>query len=438
MRSRVWRLLAVLFAFTLIAAACGDDDDEGATTDDTSDEGDGGDGAGGTIQIFGPEVESELGGFQQAMAPFEEDSGVEVRIAGDRSAEEQLGVQVQGGTPPDIFVFPQPGRMEELAASGDLKPLREDVAEAVRANFPEAFWSLAEFDGELYGVPNKADVKSLVWFSPQAFDEAGYEIPTTHDDLIELADQMVADGNTPFCIGIGSDAATGWPFTDWVEDYMLRLKGPDVYDQWVSHEIAFDDPDVVEVGEFVVDLWSTEGYVFGGLQTVANTPFAESGLGLLDDSCMMHRQANFYEANFPEGTDISEEGQIWAFYLPTVSDEFGTTLLSAGTLLGAFSDSEAVMDAMLYVASEEYPTERAQAQIGFLSPNTAVPADAYANDAAGLFLDILADADVVRFDASDLMPSNVGQGSFWSAAVDITTGTSVQDAFSTVEGTWPE
>ena len=83
---------------------------------------------------------------------------------------------------------------------------------------------------------------------------------------------------------------------------MLRLKGPDVYDQWYQHEIPFDDPDVVEVGEAVYDLWSQEGYVYGGVENVAATPFADAGLPLLDGDCMMHRQGNFYAANFPDGT----------------------------------------------------------------------------------------------------------------------------------------
>ncbi len=429
MRSRTVRVLAALFALMLVAAACGDDDSGGSAS------------GGGTVTILGPEVEGELAGFAQAMVPFEDQSGVDVQISGDRSAEQQLGVQVQGGSPPDIFVFPQPGRLQEFAKSGDLQPLRDDVVAKVKENFPEPFWKLAEVDGKLYGVPNKADVKSLVWFSPEAFTAAGYDIPTTNKELLDLADQMVADGNTPFCIGIGSDAATGWPFTDWVEDYMLRLKGPEIYDKWVAHEIPFDDPDVVEVGQYVYDLWSKPDYVYGGLQTIANTPFAESGLGLLDGSCMMHRQANFYEANFPEGTDISENGKIWAFYLPPVSEAEGGVggqpLLSAGTILAAFSDSQATQDALLYAASTDYPTERAKAQIGFLSPNINVDASAYQNKAAALFLDILDKADPVRFDASDLMPGAVGSGSFWSAAVDITTGSkTVKEAFTDVEKSW--
>ena len=44
--------------------------------------------------------------------------------------------------------------------------------------------------------------------------------------------------------GIESGVATGWPITDWFEDFMLRINGPDVYDQWVNHEIPFNDPKV--------------------------------------------------------------------------------------------------------------------------------------------------------------------------------------------------
>lgn len=422
--------LAGLMALGLVAAACGNDD---------GDTGGNGGAAGQTVSIFGPEVEDELAGFAESLSPLEE-QGITVRVSGDRSAEEQIGVQVSGGSAPDIFIFPQPGRVQEFIASGDLVPLRDDVAEAVRANFPEDLVRLGEGpDGQLYSVPNKADVKSLVWYSPRDFDEAGYQIPETHDELLALGDQMVADGNTPFCIGIGSDAATGWPFTDWVEDYMLRLKGPEFYDQWVANEIPFDDPEVIEVGEFVMDLWTRDGWVFGGLQTVANTPFADSGLGIIQGNCMMHRQANFFEAQWPGDVEVGPDGDVWAFYLPPVTEEFGKPVLSGGTLASAFSDSDAVMDVLLYMASPTYVENRAQAQVGFLSGNINVSPDAYPNEAAAVFLDILANADVVRFDGSDLMPGAVGSGSFWTAAVDITTQSkTVAEAFADVQASWPD
>ena len=261
----------------------------------------------GSVTIFGPEVEEEQQGFQDSFDSFTEETGIQVQIQGDRSAEEQIGVQVQGGNPPDIFIFPQPGLLRSFVESCDLVPLTDEVVSAMEENFLEGFIAGGQVGEQVYGVPNKSDVKSLVWYSPSQFEEKGYEVPEDHDAFVALMDEMVENGDTPLCIGIGSDAATGWPFTDWIEDYMLRIHGPEVYDQWVSHEIPFDDPQVVEVGEFVMDIWSKDGYVFGGLQAAASTPFAESGLGVIEGDCMMHRQANFYAANWPEGVQVGEE-----------------------------------------------------------------------------------------------------------------------------------
>ena len=257
----------------------------------------------GSVTIFGPEVEQELEGFRAAMVPFTEETGIEVDINGDRSFSEQIGVQVEGGSAPDVAIFPQPGRVIDFARSCDLVPLTDEVVSTIEENFV-GFAELGNVDGVPIGVPNKSDVKSLVWYSPSAFEEGGYEIPETHDELVALMDQIKANDQTPWCIGIGSDAATGWPGTDWTEDYMLRLKGPDVYDQWVNHEIPFDHPDVIEVGEFWFDIWSGEGNVFGGLQNVANTRFQDAGLPILDGNCLLHRQANFFAAQWPEGVQV--------------------------------------------------------------------------------------------------------------------------------------
>ncbi len=67
------------------------------------------------------------------------------------------------------------------------------------------------------------------------------------EDLIKLSDQIVKDGGTPWCIGLGSGGATGWPATDWVEDLMLRMNTPETYDGWVNNTVKFNDPKVVSV-----------------------------------------------------------------------------------------------------------------------------------------------------------------------------------------------
>ena len=165
-------------------------------------------------------------------------------------------------------------------------------------------------------------MKSFVWYSPTAFEEKGYEIPKTWDDLLALSDKIAADDpdGKPWCAGIESGDATGWPATDWVEDVMLRTAGPEVYDKWVAHEIPFNDPAVATALAEVGKILKNDKYVNGGqgdVKTIASTSFQDAGLPLLDNGgCYLHRQASFYAANFPEGTKVAEDGDVWAFYLP--------------------------------------------------------------------------------------------------------------------------
>ena len=435
-RSR-WRAVLTLgLALSMMtASACADDDDDNASTDSGSDSG--GDLEGKKVTLFGPEVEFEQQSLQDAFDSFTEDTGIEVEVNGSRSFETEVGPQVDAGNPPDIAMFPQPGKIKDFAA--DIVPLPEDVLTVVDENIDEGWTGFSTIDGDVLAIPAKADLKSVVWYSPAAFEEAGYEIPETFDDFLALADTMIADGKTPFCIGIGSDDATGWPMTDWIEEFVLRLQGPEVYDQWVNHEIPFDDPAIVESAQAVYDLWATDGMVFGGLQNIGATPFAEAGLPLLDGDCMMHRQGNFYGSNFTDaGATLGADGDVNAFYLPG-SDENPKITLSGGIYAAAFADRPEVMETMKYIASPDFGNARAGNEIGgYLSPNKNVDTSLYTTELDQTFGEILAAAEPVRFDASDLMPGAVGAGTFWSAAVDIVGGTkTVDEAFADVEASWP-
>lgn len=425
-------LVAVALAVSLIAAACADNNDNdsssgGAASGDLKDK---------TVTLFGPEVEQEAQGLKDSFAQFEKDTGIKIRYSGTRSFEEQIGVRVDGGNPPDIAFFPQPGKIRDF--KDDLKPLPDNVQSTVKDTFNEGFVDLLTIDGKVYGVPAKADLKSLVWYSPDEFTKQGYKVPETMEDFNALTKKMIADGKTPLCVGLGSDAATGWPFTDWVEDFMLRLKGPEVYDKWVNHEIPFNGPDVTEVVNYVYDMWKTPGMIYGGVKSVASTPFADAGLPLLQGKCEMHRQGNFYAANWPKGTTMGPKGQVNAFYLPTFKDkDFGRVTLTGGITAAAFSDRPEVQKTLEFLASKDYSDARAPVN-GFLSPNPKTDLSKYPDEITRVFAGILADADPVRFDASDQMPGEVGAGTFWKAAVSITTGNqTVDQALETVENSWP-
>jgi alpha-glucoside transport system substrate-binding protein len=435
---RGWRAgAALLLPLVLIATACADDDDD----DDAAANDDSGGGSqdldGEEVTILGPEVDVELESLQDAFAEFEEETGVTVTVNGTRNFETDIGTQVDGGNPPDIAMFPQPGKIGDFA--DDIVTVSDDTAGTVEENFDTGWTDLVTIDGELKAIPAKADLKGTVFYSPAAFEDAGYEIPETLEDFETLANQMIDDGETPFCIGTGSEDATGWPMTDWLEDYILRMNGPDVYDQWWQHEIPFDDPAIVETADHVHDFLSTEGMVAGGLENVASITHADVAQMMVDGSCMMIRQSNYLAANFIEaGASMGDDGDISAFRLPGTEDNPDVTL-SGGIYAAAFSDSPATAAVMEYIASADFANNRADNEAGgFLSPNKNVDTANYPDEITQTFGEILAAADPVRFDASDLMPGEVGAGTFWTAVNDIDSGTKTpEEAFADVEGSWP-
>jgi len=170
------------------------------------------------ITVFGPWLGPDQAMVEEVLNDFAEKSGHNVSYVGSDSFEQQIVVDAEAGSAPNVAVFPQPGLASDMAARGFLTPLNDGTADWVRENYAagESWVDLGTYagpDGEedLYGFFYKVDVKSLVWFSPENFEDAGYEVPETMEELKALTDQIVADGETPWCIGLGSGGATGWP-----------------------------------------------------------------------------------------------------------------------------------------------------------------------------------------------------------------------------------
>jgi alpha-glucoside transport system substrate-binding protein len=394
---------------------------------------------GETVTIFGPEIEDEQRSLTMAFAAFEDETGVDVEVIGHRDFEARVGPLVAGGNPPDIAMFPQPGKVRDFVDR--IVPLPEDVAAQVREDFAPEAVRLVTNDTDLLAVPVKGDLKSLVWYSPRAFAERGYTVPRTFDEFLALSERIAADGEFPFCVGLESGSATGWPLTDWIEDFVLRRAGPAVYDAWVAHEVPFDDPAVVAAAEEAVALLSRPGYVHGEFPFAAARSFTRAGdpvLGPPGDRCLMYRMSSYYRANWPEDTEFGPDGDIDAFYLPDTTPGLGIALVG-GTFAAAFSDDPAVTATMAFMASTDFAAPRARtAAGGFVSANLRLAPAAYPSPLDGEFATILQGSSPLRFDASDLMPGAVGSGSFWRAAVDISTGElTVAEAFARVEAGWP-
>lgn len=380
--------------------------------------------SGQVITMLGPMTGGEAAAFEASFVPFEEATGADIIYRGTSDDTSILAAALEAGEPPDLVVIAQPGQLLNLASSGDLLPVPQSVADLVSEDFGP-FWSdLVTDRAQLFGVPNKASVKSLVWFQPERFASFGYEVPTTWEQLEALSAQMRDDGLRPWCIGISSGDSSGWVFTDWLEDVMLRLNGPMVYDQWVNHEISFADPRVVEAVEFVSKIWFTPGNVLGGRESIARTGFDVAGLPVLEGGCMMHKQASFYASNYVEaGAEIGPTGDVDAFYFPTISEEFGQVVLGAGDYISAFTDREATYSALAYFASSAYANAHIESSSGgFISPNLSQSVNLYGSEIDRRVAAILVAADPFRFDGSDLMPAAVGSDEFWRSATAYVAG----------------
>jgi len=407
--------------------------------------------AGTTVTVFGPESSDvEAGAFQAALDLFAAANGMTITYTGARDFSDQINVQVAGGNPPDIGILPQPGKLADFARQGALVALPDDVTATVQSTTPEGLWSLGNVDGVQYGIPTKADLKSLVWYQPALFAEKGYAVPETWDELKQLTNDMIANGDTPWCVGIDSGGgATGWPFTDWTEDLLLRFHGGELYDQWVSGEVRFSDERIVNVFNEIRDLWDTPGATYAAGGTIATTLFGDNGPPLADGTCLMHRQANFFAAFFP-ATDADGEPTVYGpdgidvFYFPPV-DPAIRPVLGGGVYPVAFRDAPEVMAVMEYMASEDYANARQRFQklangggtalSGFLSPHANADTSLW-EPLEQSFLGILQGAEIFRFDGSDNMPTPVN-AEFWRSATAFVNGDiDAETAAANIDSNW--
>ncbi|MEB3213493.1 MAG: ABC transporter substrate-binding protein [Leptolyngbyaceae bacterium] len=419
--------IAIAFIATL-SGSCGDRPSPPSTSDNPPD----------TVTILGSITGEGQDTIEAIFQPFTEATGIQVIYEGTDAFATLLPVRVEAGNAPDLALFPQPGLMADLARSGDLIPLDSVVSkDQLTAAYGDEWLQLGTVDNAPYGLWARADLKSLVWYRPDVFSEKGYDIPATWEEMLALSDQMAADGTPPWCIGIESGAATGWVGTDWIEDILLRTSGPDVYDQWVQHEIPFTSPEIVEAFQQFGAIALNPDYVYGGSVGIISTPFGDAPLPLFTDppGCYLHRQTNFIATFFPDDVVVGEDVDV--FLLPPIDPEFGTPLLVAGTAFAMLNDREEVRAVVEYLLTPE-PHEIWVSQENYISPHQQVSLDAYADPFMRTQAELLANAETIRFDGSDLMPGAVGTGTFWTGIVDYVGGTDTETVLERIEESWPK
>jgi alpha-glucoside transport system substrate-binding protein len=392
----------------------------------------------------GPFVDADAQKFDAMMKDFEDKTGIDIQYQGSKEFEASIKAAIESDTAPDIIDFPQPGLLASFARQGKFVDLSKYLdPEALKQSYNQSWIDMAMMPGKdgnkiMAGVWERVNGKSLVWYPKKAWDEAGYKIPTTWEEMKALMDEMVADGSTPWCVGIESGAATGWPATDWMEEIMLRTTSPENYDKWVAGELKFSSPEVKKAAEVMTDIWQDK-YVYGGRAGIVKTAFGDAPLPMFDPAgpkCWMHKQGNFITSFFPESAKPGVDYDF--FYFPGLDPAYGKPVLVAGDIWAATQERPEVL-AVMELFSKGAHLKKWMELGGAISPHKDSDLAWYGSEIERGIGKIIQDATAVRFDGSDLMPGQVGAGSFWKEMTSYVAGSEDLDtALANIDASWPK
>jgi len=415
--------------------------------------------SGTALTVFGAPVSVEGDAITGFFNVYNGVKGTDISYTGSDDFEAQLRIQVEGGNPPEIAFTPQPGTPCAMAETGELASLEDmgfDIA-AMEAEHSKYWMDLVQCsDGKHYGIPWFPNFKSIIFYQKPVFEEKGYAIPETYDDLVALSEQIVADGMTPWCFGFGSQSATGWPGTDWLEDIMIRMYGADVYTQWYTHQFPFNDERVVAAFDKFGEILFGDGFVLGGAENIEQIDFRDSPGPLFTDppGCLMLKQGSFIGNYFTTQPDYTagEESEIGVFAFPTIDGNGGA--MGGGDTLLVFNPTPENVQMVKDWTSPDWLCTLASGSGGGVAPyggngvegverlpgSKDVNIGCYETENAKVFAEAIINAlatNTFVFDASDLMPPAVGQGTLWTGMVDFSKGVPAQEVADIIEASWP-
>jgi alpha-glucoside transport system substrate-binding protein len=411
-----------------------------------SDDGGGGGGESGgddgEVEILATTDPLVFDGLKAKIEEEAEAAGINVNMQRVDNINQLILTRIQAGDPPDIAVIPQPGVIKQIVDRGEGVELTDDIVPAdLIADMTPGTLEAGQIDGTQYGLMISMNVKSLVFYNKQAWEEAGYEAPETLDELADLTEQIKSDGGTPWCFGIESGTATGWPATDWFEDLIMRYGGADVYNQWVENEVKFDSDVVRQAADFFETNVLADGNVPGGRGSIASVAFGDAEDTMWDDDpgCWMFKQGNFVvSADFmPQDVVDNVDERIGVFGFPPAEAGGENPVMGGGDLATLLEDNDDSRAMMEILANVDLGTTAAP-DSSFISPHTEFDTSLYPSDLTRQIADVAYQADPFLFDGSDQMPGEVGAGSFWK---EMTAWISEQQDLDTtltnIDDSWP-
>jgi len=398
---------------------------------------------GSTVTIWASMDKPVIDGLKAGLAPLAQAAGVTVNWQRVDNINQVIMTKIQAGDVPDIAMIPQPGVVADIVNRGKATAL-DDVVDvnALKSSMLPGTLDAGTVNGKLYGLLVSANTKSFVWYPKKAWDAAGYKAPQTLDELNALTEKIKADktATAPWCMGIESAAATGWPATDWFEDLVMRYGGADGYNKWVKHETKFDSPLVRQAAAEFEKIAFTDGNVLGGRKSIASNAFGTAGNPMFDakPGCMLFKQGSFINGAgfFPKHVQSHLPENVGVFYFP-VAQAGGEKPILGGGDMAVLLKNTAGARAVMKMLSDKSIGEKAMGT-SFLSPHKDFDVTKYQGETAQEVAKISYASSIFLFDGSDQMPGAVGAGTFWK---DMTSWISGQEnldtALKNIDNSWP-
>lgn len=367
--------------------------------------------AGDTVTMLYQWAAEEESKLNQILKPLVEACGIVIKPESTRD-QALLDTKVQAGTPPDIAFW----NVSQLVQyESKLVPM--DSLGAHKDSYASFFTDPGTINGKWLGLPVKADIKTIIWYSPAVFQAKGYEVPSTWAELEALVEEMASNGDVAWSMGMESGDATGWTGSDFIQDILLVKQGPQYVLDLISGKVPYDDAGVQEAYQ-IYGKWATDPtYNVGGSQGTLSISFSEAIYKVFSDppEAMMVKQSGFAGGEIQAKYTDLEYGLDYDFFAVP-----GAQGLQGGAdWMMAFQDTPAVRALVAYLSSLEGGANWAKASFD-LSPNKG---------AAGNYVDpslikkgeALANTSGFTPDIGDTIPGGFGKAE-WTAIVNYVNG----------------
>ncbi|MDX6327536.1 MAG: alpha-glucoside transport system substrate-binding protein [Nocardioidaceae bacterium] len=395
-----------------------------------------------TVTVWSSTDPLVFAGLKKEIVAEAKKEGITVDMQRVSDINTLIMTKIQAGDTPDIAMIPQPGVVADVVKRGAAKPLDSVVdVNALKSTMTPGTLDAGMVNGKLYGLLVSMNIKSIVYYPKQAWAKGGYKVPKTIPELEQLTSQIKSDGIKPWCFAMGSGDATGWPATDWVEQLVADYGGADTYQKWVTHGIPFNDPVVKQAATEFEKLVLADGNSAPTRSGMASTDFSKADDPMWDTppGCMMLKQGNFIISPdfLPANIANNVDQNIGVFGFPPATAGGESPVTGGGDLAVMMNDSSQTQKVMKIMANKQVGVQAAPSS-SFISPFTDFDMSLYPNDLTRKTADVAYKSSTFLFDGSDVMPGEVGAGTFWKDMTAwISGGEDLDTALKNINDSWP-